>query len=905
MWTANRAMWIVFLLGILLLGGCGPRVGDEPVTRFIEEDPQELFDGQAFIGDQVWSFEGPEIQSWKLVDLREQESATGCFTVEEPAGPGRLDRDVKLDTRWIQAIRLDLEGQPQGPLRFFWAREGEPFLPERVIKLDASLLRDGAMWFDVGSNPNWSGIVRRVAIDPGARPRSPVCLRSLATLGYQIDAERLSAMAQTPWKVELDHEVRNAYFAPPGYPIERRVYVQPGSRLYFGYALARPSASPIRFTVEARSDRGEPKVIFEAQRSSEAEGPASWQDAEVDLGDYAGEQVVLTLKTSVSEPLSKDESILERGLPFWAHPEVRSPSRQTANPNVLLIVIDTLRADHMSLYGYSRPTTPRLEAWAKSSAVSFQNAIAQAPWTLPSHASLFTGQDALRHGVNYEAVSTEHVLVAERFRDAGYTTYASTAGGYVDPAFGFAQGFDVFRLRQDSPQARKDLANELVQGVDEVIAWLKRTPRHRPFFLFFHTYETHVPFWPRMPFFEEFGGDPAEIGDGYVSMGNLQLSPKEAFRLRRDFLLVRHGELVQKTELSPAEEELLLRLYDSGIAFTDYHLDRLLTALRELRLDQNTIVVVTSDHGESLGERDLIGHGYLRDDNLRVPLLVALPGGKHAGEVIEDQVRSIDIVPTLLELTGITAAAEEFDGTSLLPAIEGRPLPPSSQAAWSYAGSTNWGLSLRLSNRIKYIYSNTVWPPESGREQLFLLSEDPLETVDESKSYSQLPALRDRMRTEIMENTNGLAVRFSNRQDLSLRGSIAGAMVRSSGVTSPDLPCRCIAWRGLTEMSFEVPPHESYTLFFENAPRGKLSVRFQPPPGSEAAPAELAVTAEKLDTPRGLYLREGSWRETGEADTPPKDLTGVAVYLTGSQAASGAKIDEDLLERLRALGYVP
>ena len=170
--------------------------------------------------------------------------------------------------------------------------------------------------------------------------------------------------------------------------------------------------------------------------------------------------------------------------------------------------MDDLRADHLSLYGYRKVTSPNIDSWAGHHGVTFSNVVAASPWTLPSHVSLLSGLDALSHGVNFpqDAAGKDVLFLAEALREAGYRTGAVTGGGFLRPEYGFHQGFDRFRWWP----GEIGHPDELDDGLDTALRWIE-TWADGPFFLFFHTYEVHSPFHRREPHFERLGGRLQEL----------------------------------------------------------------------------------------------------------------------------------------------------------------------------------------------------------------------------------------------------------------------------------------------------------------------------------------------------------------------------------------------------------
>ncbi|HLE84680.1 MAG TPA: sulfatase [Thermoanaerobaculia bacterium] len=325
--------------------------------------------------------------------------------------------------------------------------------------------------------------------------------------------------------------------------------------------------------------------------------------------------------------------------------------------NVVLISIDTLRPDHLGCYGYERETSPHLDALCRR-AVVFEQAISHAPSTLMSHASLLTSLTPPRHGASFarrRALAEEVVTLAEVLRERGFRTASFNEGGQLAGRWGLAQGFE----RYDSGGRGPDRFENVVA---DAFDWLDAPegPGGAPFFLFLHSYQVHHPYTP----------DPADLArfappgyDGWLG---------DAVEIR-ELRWINHGGV----EATPADRALIAAAYDAEILDADRALGHLLAGLRERRLLDRTLVVFTSDHGEEMGEHGTLGwHTHtLYDELLRVPLVVALPAGRWAGERVARQVRLIDVAPTVLAAVGIEPP-QAWQGTSLLEILRGERVPP-------------------------------------------------------------------------------------------------------------------------------------------------------------------------------------------------------------------------------------
>ena len=705
----------------------------ELAERFLEQDPATFLNRAALLEQipvETWSFEGAgDLESWRQHGFdRRFEIGRGHLILRSTKRRPRLRRDVDWQARSVDALVLEVPGFQRGIGRLYWMREGEKLNEERSL---AGRKVDGVdplpLVFDVVFHPRWRGQIRRIAIELYSPENVEFRLRSVRAVGYRPVAGKVTAAAGKAWKIDLDSEVRGGRLAIPGSPVARRLEIPPEAVLRLGFATETGARQPMVFSGHLDLEGAEPTdsrlspsgaephlspsggTLFETRVDPEQPPRAGrWHDREIDLSAFAGAEATVRLEVRAEG----GEHDLVHAFAYWSNPEVLRRAPASPRPNVVLISIDTLRADHLALYGYGRQTAPGLEAWASRRAVTFSQAVAASPWTIPSHVSMFSGLDAMRHGVNHPMpVPGRLEMAAELFRDAGYGTLAITGGGFMQPHRGFAQGFDRYRYWPD-PRSEE----ELDEGVARALGWLDDFD-DRPFFLFFHTFEVHYPFRRREPYFSRLAGAPAaQAPEVHLGLNNAPTVAEEGFLLHKKFFWKPSKQVLARSEVTSSELQEIADRYDSGIAYTDERLAPLLARLEAGGLDRRTVVVVTSDHGEALGERGFAGHAYLYDWNLLVPLLIAIPG-KRGGRRIETQVRSVDLLPTLAELAGLPAPPD-LDGVSLVPLLEGRSAA-HPRVAWSLASFSNRGLSLRFDGRLKYHYNNTAWAPLAGAEELY------------------------------------------------------------------------------------------------------------------------------------------------------------------------------------------
>jgi arylsulfatase A-like enzyme len=375
-------------------------------------------------------------------------------------------------------------------------------------------------------------------------------------------------------------------------------------------------------------------------------------------------------------------------------------------PNVLLVTVDTLRADRLSGYGYARKTSPYLDSLAESG-VRFERAYATSSWTAPSLASLVTSLDPTVHGVEHghlddqlivrQEVLPESVpLLAEELRAAGYRTFGVTANTHLYGRFGFDRGFDRYECLGFLDAAV--VLRTLQEWRDGIIGGAA------PWFLWVHLLDPHAPFVPRKPAIREYFPGFRPLWRPVRGV----IDPEDYKRFGAE----------KGTRL----HELINALYDGEIAFTD-------AAIREVAamvgVGDGDLVVVTADHGEEFLDHGSFGHGKtLFEEVIRVPLILRLPGRAHAGRVVRGAVSLLDVFPTVLDVVG-APAPPDIQGSSLLPRLAGGA-PTDAVVTVTLSRFVPLGMDSITRGSWKYIRHRV--DPE--RRMLFDLASDPGETAN-------------------------------------------------------------------------------------------------------------------------------------------------------------------------------
>ncbi|MCX7973702.1 MAG: sulfatase [Candidatus Aminicenantes bacterium] len=333
---------------------------------------------------------------------------------------------------------------------------------------------------------------------------------------------------------------------------------------------------------------------------------------------------------------------------FWSCPIIVPIKKEPTG--IILISLDTLRADHLSCYGYERLTSPAIDRLASEGAI-FTQATSTSNWTLPAHVSLFTSTYSPHHGVMAadDRIPNHVISLAEILSRNGFFCGAITGGGFVSPKYGFDRGFDYYNEAEGSVDSINS-AELVFRAAKE---WIEKN-QDKDFFLFLHTYQIHSPYASPEPYRQTF------------------LSAQTVFEeIHLERYLGGKGAIFRS--LSEAERRNIIDLYDNEIRYTDEALiGPLLNWLKEKGLFDRLMIILTSDHGEEFYDHGAWVHGaHLYQESIRIPLIIKFPHNWYQGERIDQIVRITDIAPTILEVLGWKKSIpDNWHGQSLLPILE-------------------------------------------------------------------------------------------------------------------------------------------------------------------------------------------------------------------------------------------
>ncbi len=602
----------------------------------------------------------------------------------------------------------------------------------------------------------------------------------------------------------------------------------PSPEFRFGLAVRPPEAGvSIRVVVNG-------SAAFEENWIEER----GWVERRVELSRHSNQPLEIEVSFE-----GADATVL------LAHPEIlgTAPKRKERRPNVIVYVVDCLRADHVGAYGYELDTTPEIDRLASDSVV-FEDLSSCASWTKPSTGCLFTSSLPTFHQARTvdDALARSRVTLAEVFRKEGYVTAAWVANPVIDArVFFFNQGFDRWvDVRSFEERARRshlhDMNPDAADITRAVLPWLEAHRRDQ-FFLYLHSLDLHYPYVARPPFDSRFVSAESE-------------------GLDRD-----------------------RELYDAEIAYNDGEIGKLVERLKALDLYDDTAILVTADHGEEFGEHGASRHGKtLYQQVLRIPGILKLPDSRLRGRRVKALASNIDSAPTLLEVAGIEAP-KEFQGRSLLDDRSAR------RAVAELLAPNHVAYSMR-DGHLKHI---KVLVPEPA-EMLFDLERDPAEEVNLLPSAAAEAA-------ELLTDLERFIQLGQHGAHLSLRGERRGAEMKVDIATGAEIASAfrfAIVTGDVIDLA---PDRKRLTLKFTADEKARHLVVQTAPPGADLS---LLVTADGMPLAQSSFTMSEIEVPADEAERllsePGSSLRVWYLPPAGQQV----ELDEETLNVLRALGYV-
>jgi arylsulfatase A-like enzyme len=460
--------------------------------------------------------------------------------------------------------------------------------------------------------------------------------------------------------------------------------------------LGTPEDEPVTFRIAVRRGDKDVPVLTRTVTT-----PYRWEPRVVDLADFAGATVALSLSATSDKPGT---------IAFWGAPAIR-PRREASAGGppqaVILVQLDTLRTDHLDAYGYERKTAPTLKRLAEEGAL-FQHAVTQTGWTKAATPSVHTSLYPTTHGVHQipDRLPASAQTIAEAYRDAGYATASFSSVAFTGQFTNLHQGFEELHEAESTvgragPRGARSSKTSR-EYVDRLVAWLE-DHRDVPSFVYLHFFDPHSPYEPNRPY-DTMWADPKGRDEYQRQQEVLKKFIKDAFLAQRGMAT---PDELRAAGIDPAAYIRYSKdWYDGSIRGMDAEIARVVERLEELGLRDRSLVAFFADHGEEFHEHGNMWHGRtVYGEMMRVPLIVWGPGHVPKGLKIEEPVQLIDVMPTLLEVSGLTVP-KEAQGQSL------RPLLAAPDAQGAVAANGGWKRRPLVSE--KHPFGNSTEFPGAG-----------------------------------------------------------------------------------------------------------------------------------------------------------------------------------------------
>jgi len=571
--------------------------------------------------------------------------------------------------------------------------------------------------------------------------------------------------------------------------------------------------------------------------------------------------------------------------------------------NVIVVGIDTLRPDHLKCYGYGRETSSNIDKFA-AAGVLFENTVSQAPWTAPSFATIFTSLYPSQHGsmdVNSrirESVPTLATMLKER----GYATGAVINAPALKPEFGLSRDFDFYDMTPLGGRRGDGTTRDALAWIDQV--------RSGPFFIFVHYFDPHIPYGP-----------PAGYDDLFHKGYEGRI--KNPFDID-DFSRVRERLFEEMKVLTADDWAEIIDLYDGEIVYVDQAFGALIRGLEERGLTDDTVVILLSDHGEEFFEHGGFEHGHtLYDELIRVPLIVSLPGRIREGVRVRNQVRLLDVTPTVFDLLGLEPMAH-FEGVSLVPYLTGEGsvehragnlLPPHI----AYAEAIRLGAEKKSVTALPHkLIHNLI----SSEQEFYDLARDPGETHDliaigggslellEQTLYRTLLGIDE---TWYVELAAGDGRHIFDIEVVSRKGPSAGRIYLPR-LVQPDgelveVEREAVPATDQHTLSIEALEVENRMLLAFKATPGEIPLRFDLKIDGRSALASTYL-GTSLQKPAEMPFTQRAKREKikarGKPGRRPAETPYIAVWVTENvfRGETALTLTDETRKELRSLGYI-
>ncbi len=822
----------------------------------------------------------PVDDTWNAINARTGRLPNG-LAVEVSGFWCGIERSVSLDANRYNVLEVRMQAEAGAMATLAWRGEysAAPAHTQEAPQSSWSIIGAGEMHtyvWRLDEKPNrWRGRIDSIFFAPAD-----------AETIVKIESFRFRSEPRTaPVRLTLDNTAMEAFFGsqppwtlavPEGAVFEAHLGMLPVS-------WEGGDKGAVRFVAHLSTGEGAEEVLFARQFTPQlTESQRQWVRVERSLAAYAGQTVTLRLEV---EPFGDSHG----DYAYWGNPLVYSRAERDVGTPVILVSCDTLRADHVSCYGYKRPTTPVLDRFAEEDAVRFEDPITPEGYTLPAHMSMFTGLYPKNHQVTKMTnLAEEVVTLTELLRGRGYVSGGFTGQQWwMWPERGFYQGFDIYNVPHGT-------VRHVYETWPLMMDWLD-AHRHGPFFLFFHNFDVHMRVLPE-------GGKgrfqlPYDPMDARFRVFSREFDASKMFQgeektvLQADALLGAYrGGLI---DLSEEEHAYLTALYDDCVLMVDHQIGQLFEYLRREELYDPALIIVTADHGETLNERGYYGHTSTHEEVCRVPMLIKFPHGAHAGKTYAPQVSLVDLYATVADVLGIDAPPT--DGVSLRALLQGRAQP----RAYEYIVRSKW-----------QAVRGPVWKYhrhlEGGREWTYFynIDDDPLEMDDRAHEKPEALADFEKLRSEFYSyERGGWHIRFLHDRNWPVTAVLTA--------DEPIVECLCrfdytdivpIEVRADNVVRWHTDRARFAELIVRTASgRGTLSVRFQ------STEPVVVHQGEETHAPaqQGRYTLDLDERDYS-AQPEPGGGRGPEIlvwHVPAERQSQAVTPDEETQQQLRALGY--
>ena len=796
-------------------------------------------------------------------------------------------------------FRFEVKLAPREPRKHFprgllWKSARHPsFHKWRQAHKTVADVPEGSAWVADYEVIYWHGPIKRFRLD-FADTGHPVRIDEISIYAPLLRTAQQGTGGMV-W-AEIDGVMMPSVWAGASSRIETTVGVPPNARLTFSTGLTAEavagSGPAVTFTVLADGE----EVFSRTERTSPTDR-AQWQPARVDLGPWAGRKVTLTFEASPEG----ESGEAAPPLAFWGAPSVVAVHDDEPAPTAVLVVMDTTRADHLSLYGYERPTTPFLRRLGRKSVV-FDAAFSQSPWTMPSMCSMLTSAEPWEMNTIWGTsgrIPGDFPTLAEQLAWAGYVTGGFTANIVMAPDHEYCRGFDTYAY------PRREMTNG-ADITDRALAWVE-THKGEPLFLLVHYIDPHTPYQP-----------PRESLEAVLGT-----------RVTSD-RLDRAGWYPPKDHVAAAR---VMEDYDGEIRWLDEQIRRLYEGLHRLR-GHKPLFVVTADHGEAFLEHGFYAHGdTVHSELVHVPLLFSWPGVLESAR-IEQPVRVVDIVPTMLDLLGLSVRPTTA-GMSLRPIIDGVEVPLE---AYSEANSHGPRRAAVRNGEFAYMtferWDPFAVPPAradpdvASRLQTFLQPRALYERGTDDLEHRNVLALYPEQATQMqrsidrveMQRHPGFVVRLRGRLDAPARSavnltgrlSVEQAQLTDLRTRRADLSLDEFGVDDAStavEFSSDLPgPDEEWLLFDVSGADARLTLEVAstdgPPPRVILGGKEVPLTDGRLEFDAKAATVDLATAEGRFDDEPTRPLVQIWKLDQVGRTYQASTMSQEVLARLRALGYI-